>query len=55
MIEDYDYDFNMPNYKFHALAIPANPRLRTIRDLNKDHVPMLRNIMSHTVCNIKSN
>ena len=49
MIEDYDYDFNMPDVRFHALAIPENSRLQTVRDLNQDHLPMLRNIMAQSV------
>ena len=39
----------MLDVKFHALAIPKNPKLRTIRDLRKEHLPMLKNIMAQSV------
>ena len=49
LIEDYDYEYRMPDFKFHALAIPKNPKLRTIRDLRKEHLPMLKSIMAQSV------
>ena len=46
---DYKYSPEMPNCLFHAVAIPRDGSLRTLRDLTAEHIPLLESMVEKGV------